>query len=187
MPWVTHGAANIHSARFRSGKLPKVFKIIPSMANWEELLWLTQPDGWSPAATWMVSFVRAVGRMPRNLEECRVVVLTTIYLPAGHAQATKMFASNLNQKMAQRYYNLVLLPKVRDNIQVLRMLVATFRCCFVRAGSQPHPASLAARLIFHRSTTSSTFITICRSRRPCSNQRCVLRFLCTLLCALAQQ
>lgn len=29
-----------------------------------------------------------------------------------------MFASNLNQKMAQRYYNLVLLPKVRDNIQV---------------------------------------------------------------------
>lgn len=31
-------------------------------------------------------------------------------------QATRIFASNLKEKMAQRFYNLVLLPRVRDDI-----------------------------------------------------------------------
>ncbi|GBG67865.1 hypothetical protein CBR_g984 [Chara braunii] len=31
-------------------------------------------------------------------------------------QATRLFASNLNAKMAQRFYNLVLLPRVRNDI-----------------------------------------------------------------------
>eukprot|EP00750_Incisomonas_marina_P020328 INCI3959.2.p2 GENE.INCI3959.2~~INCI3959.2.p2 ORF type:complete len:282 (+),score=73.41 INCI3959.2:109-954(+) len=61
----TFGRVAVVLKKFRSGKLPKVFKVVPKMANWEELMWLTQPDSWSPAATWM---------------------------------ATKMFASNLNQK-----------------------------------------------------------------------------------------
>lgn len=29
---------------YKSGKLPKAFKVIPMVANWEELLFLTQPD-----------------------------------------------------------------------------------------------------------------------------------------------
>ena len=39
-------------SRYKSGKLPKAFKIIPSLANWEELLYLTQPESWSPHATY---------------------------------------------------------------------------------------------------------------------------------------
>ena len=31
-------------------------------------------------------------------------------------QATRIFASNLNAKMAQRFFNLVLLPRIRDDI-----------------------------------------------------------------------
>lgn len=68
---------------YKSGKLPKAFKVIPLVANWEELLFLTEPHKWSPNATW---------------------------------EATKIFASNLNGKMVQRYYSLVLLENVRDNI-----------------------------------------------------------------------
>ena len=30
--------------------------------------------------------------------------------------ATRLFASNLNEKMAQRFYNIILLPKVMDDI-----------------------------------------------------------------------
>ena len=63
--------------QYRSGKLPKIFKIIPQIANWEEVLFLTKPEQWSPAST---------------------------------AEATKIFCSNLNGKMVQRFYNLVLLP-----------------------------------------------------------------------------
>ncbi|KAF8473150.1 Bystin-domain-containing protein [Kalaharituber pfeilii] len=37
-------------SRYKSGKLPKAFKIIPSLRNWEEILYLTRPDKWSPNA-----------------------------------------------------------------------------------------------------------------------------------------
>jgi len=69
---------------YRSGKLPKAFKIVPRLANWEEVLYATDPDGWTPAAT---------------------------------SEATRLFASNLNSKMAQRFYNLVLLPAVQRDIK----------------------------------------------------------------------
>lgn len=74
---------------YRSGKLPKAFKIIPMVSNWEELLFLTQPHKWSRHAVY---------------------------------EATKLFASNLNAKMAQRFYSLVLLPAVRENIAKFKKL-----------------------------------------------------------------
>jgi len=74
---------------YRSGKLPKAFKVIPMVANWEELLFLTSPHKWSRHAVY---------------------------------EATKVFASNLNQKMAQRFYSLVLLPAVRENIAMYKKL-----------------------------------------------------------------
>merc|ERR1711865_1029494 len=68
---------------YKSGKLPKAFKVIPSLSNWEEVLALTSPLTWTPAAMY---------------------------------EAVSIFASNLNSRMAQRFYNLVLLPAVRENI-----------------------------------------------------------------------
>ncbi|KAA8911807.1 hypothetical protein TRICI_003704 [Trichomonascus ciferrii] len=38
--------------RYRSGKLPKVFKMIPSLKNWEDVLYVTQPEGWTPNAVY---------------------------------------------------------------------------------------------------------------------------------------
>ena len=70
-------------SKYKSGKLPKPFTILPSLSNWEEVIYLTNPNKWSLQATF---------------------------------QATKIFASNFNPKMAQRFYNLILLPKVRENI-----------------------------------------------------------------------
>lgn len=35
-------------SRYRSGKLPKAFKVIPALERWDEILWLTRPDLWSP-------------------------------------------------------------------------------------------------------------------------------------------
>ena len=37
-------------AQHRSGQLPKAFKIIPTLRNWEEILFLTSPHQWTPAA-----------------------------------------------------------------------------------------------------------------------------------------
>lgn len=68
---------------YKSGRLPKVFKILPGMPNWEELLYLTRPESWSPHAT---------------------------------AAATRIFASNLDSKRAQRFFFSILMPAVRDDI-----------------------------------------------------------------------
>lgn len=76
-------------SRYRSGKLPKAFKIVPSLKNWEEVLFATVPDSWTAAAMY---------------------------------QATRIFASNLNVKMAQRFFNLVLMPRVRDDIAEYKRL-----------------------------------------------------------------
>ena len=85
---VFKGVAKILS-KYRSGKLPKAFKVIPSLSNWEEVLYMTEPENWSAAAMF---------------------------------QATRIFASNLNSSKAQRFYNLVLLPRVRDDISEYKRL-----------------------------------------------------------------
>ena len=38
--------------RYTTGKLPKAFKVLPSLRNWEELVFMTRPDEWSPHAMW---------------------------------------------------------------------------------------------------------------------------------------
>ncbi len=76
-------------SKYRSGKLPKAFKVIPGLSNWEEALYLTEPEKWTAAAMW---------------------------------QATRIFGSNLNSGRAQRFFNLVLLPRVRDDIAEYKRL-----------------------------------------------------------------
>jgi essential nuclear protein 1 len=44
---------------YRSGKLPKAFKVIPMVANWEELLFLTSPHKWSRHAVYEATKVFA--------------------------------------------------------------------------------------------------------------------------------
>lgn len=41
-------------SRYTVGKVPKAFKIIPNLKNWEEVLFLTDPDMWSPQAMFEV-------------------------------------------------------------------------------------------------------------------------------------
>jgi essential nuclear protein 1 len=76
-------------SRYTSGKLPKAFKVIPSLSNWEDVLYLTRPDHWTPQAMYA---------------------------------ATRIFASNLNPKMATKFYNLVLLDGVRNDIYTHKKL-----------------------------------------------------------------
>ncbi|KAJ3057086.1 hypothetical protein HK097_000550 [Rhizophlyctis rosea] len=76
-------------SRYKSGSLPKTFKIIPSLADWEDILFLTHPEKWTPQAVY---------------------------------QATRIFVSNLKAKMAQRFFALVLLDRVRDDIAETKKL-----------------------------------------------------------------
>jgi essential nuclear protein 1 len=42
-------------SRYKSGKLPKAFKIIPSLPNWDEILYLTHPENWTPNAVYQAT------------------------------------------------------------------------------------------------------------------------------------
>ncbi|XP_014227357.1 bystin [Trichogramma pretiosum] len=76
-------------SKYRSGKIPKPFKAVPSFRNWEQIMYVTDPDHWTAAAVY---------------------------------QATRLFASNMKENMAQRFYNLVLLPRLRDDMQEYKRL-----------------------------------------------------------------
>ena len=75
--------------RYKSGPLPKAFKIVPSLVDWEEIVFLMNPDDWSPVAVYA---------------------------------ATRLFASNLNPAMAQRFYMLVLAPRISADIAANKKL-----------------------------------------------------------------
>lgn len=76
-------------ARYRSGLLPKAFKIVPTLTNWEQILQITMPENWTAASM---------------------------------CEATKLFSSNLKDDMAQRFYNIILLPRLRDEIAEYKKL-----------------------------------------------------------------
>lgn len=37
---------------YKHGKLPKLFKILPTLKNWEQVLYVTNPESWTPHATY---------------------------------------------------------------------------------------------------------------------------------------
>jgi len=74
---------------FTSGKLPKAFKILPSLRNWEQLLYLTRPDKWTNVVTRLATF---------------------------------LFSRGMSDKLVQRFYFVILLPKIREEIQTTRKL-----------------------------------------------------------------
>lgn len=47
--------------RYRSGKLPKALKILPSLVNWEDALVFTRPDEWSNIAHFAACRIFAAG------------------------------------------------------------------------------------------------------------------------------
>ncbi|EST04979.1 Bystin [Kalmanozyma brasiliensis GHG001] len=71
-------------SRYKSGPLPKAFKIVPSLPAWESILYITDPAMWTPHAT---------------------------------LAAVRIFVSTMKADQMQRFYELVLLDKVRDEIQ----------------------------------------------------------------------
>ncbi|KAH8590090.1 Bystin-domain-containing protein [Bisporella sp. PMI_857] len=75
-------------ARYKSGKLPKPFKILPTVPHWEDILQITRPDKWTANATY---------------------------------EATRIFVSS-KPHVAQRFFEMVLLDKVREDIAETKKL-----------------------------------------------------------------
>jgi len=46
-----YGKVGVLLSRYKSGKLPKAFKVIPTLQNWEKVLLMTRPEDWTSNAT----------------------------------------------------------------------------------------------------------------------------------------
>ncbi|CAC9512007.1 putative bystin [Leishmania infantum JPCM5] len=64
--------------RYTSGKIPKAFKILPNVKNWEQLLMLTRPDQWSPHATYQATRIFAANLNESMLQRFYAAVLLPI-------------------------------------------------------------------------------------------------------------
>ncbi|KAI5784562.1 Bystin-domain-containing protein [Geopyxis carbonaria] len=76
-------------SRWKSGKLPKAFKIIPSLRNWEEILFITRPDKWTPHAFMFLSLV-LLDRVRDDIQEFKKLnvhlyssIKKSLYKPAA--------------------------------------------------------------------------------------------------------
>jgi essential nuclear protein 1 len=58
-------------SRYKSGKLPKPFKVLPSLPQWEDLISITRPESWTPNACYEATriFVSANKKTVRRFIE----------------------------------------------------------------------------------------------------------------------
>ncbi|KAK8080666.1 hypothetical protein PG997_008484 [Apiospora hydei] len=91
-------------ARYKSGQLPKPFKILPTIPNWEQIIELTKPDeyeGQSPIAVFISNLYR--------------------WTPNACYAATRIFVSS-TPIVVQRFAEIVLLEHVRSDIYETKKL-----------------------------------------------------------------
>lgn len=55
-------------SRYKSGKIPKAFKVIPTLKNWEDVLALTAPQNWTPNAMLEATKIFASNLPPKIVE-----------------------------------------------------------------------------------------------------------------------
>lgn len=56
-------------SRYRSGKVPKAFKILPKFKNWREILELTNPEAWTPNACYQATKIFISALKPDDAKE----------------------------------------------------------------------------------------------------------------------
>lgn len=120
-------------ARYRSGKMPKAFKIIPRLHAWEEILVLTNPTMWSKQAT-----REATRIFCSNLREAMAQrFLCTVLLPAVRDDIAENKKLNYHLYMALKkalfkpgaFFKGIYLPLALDVRGVLQAH------CFVDSGA----------------------------------------------------
>ena len=74
-------------SHYRSGKIPKAFKILPNLADWEQV---------NKILFFLVEYIRIF------IVQVLLITQPDRWTAASMYQATRLFASNMDAKMAQR-------------------------------------------------------------------------------------
>ncbi|KAI9833719.1 MAG: snoRNA-binding rRNA-processing protein [Phylliscum demangeonii] len=110
-------------SRYKSGKLPKPFKILPTIPNWEELLWLTRPESWTANACYEATRIFVSGPALMTQTFLHAVMLERV---RGDIHDSKKLNVHLYQALKRSLYKPAaffkgfLFPLVRSGTGTLR-------------------------------------------------------------------
>jgi len=85
---------------YRSGPLPKPFKIVPSLPAWARILALTHPETWSPAACYAATRIFISNMKPAQAQ----VFLQGVLLDAIREDMNNPNTTKHNRKLNVHYY-----------------------------------------------------------------------------------
>jgi essential nuclear protein 1 len=109
----------VYLSRYKAGKIPKAFKVIANLKNWEEVLYLTKPVDWRPAAMYQAVRIFISNLNPRNGQR----FLNLVLLPAIREDIADHKRLNFNYYQALKksvfkpaaFFKGILLPLVSEN------------------------------------------------------------------------
>ncbi|KAF6004220.1 hypothetical protein F1559_003943 [Cyanidiococcus yangmingshanensis] len=104
--------------RYRSGKVPKAFKMMPALRQWEEAMWLTRPERWSPQALLVATRAFASNLDPAAAQR----FYTAVLLPRCREDITAKGKLNVHLYHAlrkatykpQAFYKGILFPLIEE-------------------------------------------------------------------------
>ncbi|KAH3978920.1 hypothetical protein HBH98_101810 [Parastagonospora nodorum] len=141
-------------SRYKSGKLPKPFKILPTIPAWETLLGITRPENWTPNAMFAATRI-FISSKPQTAQ----IFLNTVLLPAVQDNINETHKLNVHYYNALKkalykpsaFFKGLLFPLLTDgactqreaviiasvvakvSVPVLHSAVALHRCCEIAA------------------------------------------------------
>ncbi|KAJ1465913.1 bystin-like protein [Baffinella frigidus] len=103
---------------YKSGKLPKIMKIIPIFKNFEEILWFTRPDTWSPQALFVITRLFLATLKPFQLERFLTMILIprfqeSIFLGKKKLSIHIFMALKIASKYPRSFFSFVITPLLK--------------------------------------------------------------------------
>ena len=110
-------------SRYKSGKLPKPFKILPTVPHWEDILDITRPDSWSTNACYEATkiFVSSTPIVAQRFME--MVLLPRVQLDIEETKKLNVHLFNSLKKGLYKpaaWFKGFLFPLINDNRCTLR-------------------------------------------------------------------
>jgi essential nuclear protein 1 len=151
-------------SRYKSGRLPKPFKILPSLPQWDILVSITRPDSWTPNATYEATKIFTSSRPAVAQAFCTDVLLPVVredirenkklnihlykslkkalYKPAGFFRGF-LFPLAGSGTCTLREATIIASVLARVSIPVLHSATALYRLCEIGADQMMHDVESA--------------------------------------------
>ncbi|KAL8936419.1 MAG: hypothetical protein Q9216_004940 [Gyalolechia sp. 2 TL-2023] len=110
-------------SRYKSGKLPKPFKIIPTLPQWQELLFITRPEAWTANACYEATRIFASAKPHISQQFLELVILDRVREDIHETKKLNIHLYNALKKATYRpaaFFKGFLFPLVSSGTCTLR-------------------------------------------------------------------